>query len=235
MPLDDTARLERLGERAAELVQDGMLVGLGTGSTSSAMIEALGRRLRDGLEVTGVATSTATFDQASQLGIPMVDLNDIDRLDLCIDGADEIDPGLGVVKGRGGALLFEKLVARRADRYVIIATSEKLVDHLGTRMPLPVEVVSEGWRHTAEEIASLRLTPQLRSREDGAPFLTDGGHYILDCSWPGEIAIDPGSLAIALKSVTGVVDHGLFINMVDMAMTIDPEGEITIHSATENR
>src|SRR5690606_24737953 len=194
MPLDDTARLERLGERAAELVQDGMLVGLGTGSTASAMIEALGRRLRDGLEVTGVATSTATFDQASQLGIPMVDLNDIDRLDLCIDGADEIDPGLGVVKGRGGALRFGTLVARRPASDVSAAARERLVNHLGPRMRLPVEVASGGWRRTAEEIASLRLAPQLRSREDGAPFLTDGGHYILDCSWPGESAIDPGSL-----------------------------------------
>ena len=230
MAIDVTERLALLGERAASLVQDDMIVGLGTGSTAAAMIDALGQRVRDGLKVTAVPTSHATLDQATDLGIPMVDLNDIDRLDLCIDGADEIDPALGVVKGRGGALLFEKLVARRADRYVIIATDEKLVDHLGERMPLPVEVVPEGWTHTAEEIAALGMSPTLRKGRDDKPFRTDGGHYILDCAWPGEDAIDPGSLAQALKILTGVVDHGLFIDMVDMALTIDAEGEITEHT-----
>lgn len=230
MALDDRARLARLGERAAALVQDDMVIGLGTGSTAAAMIDALGARVRDGLRVTAVPTSHATFDQATGLGIAMVDLNDIDRLDLCIDGADEIDPGLGVVKGRGGALLFEKLVARRADRYVIISTDEKLVDHLGERMPLPVEVVPEGWTHTAGEIATLGMTPVLRKGQDDTPFRTDGGHFILDCAWPGEDAVDPGSLAHALKLITGVVDHGLFIDMVDMALTIDAEGNITEHA-----
>lgn len=230
MPLDDQERLQRLGERAAELVEDDMLVGLGTGSTAAAMIEALGRRRLDGLNFTGVATSHHTLEQATSLGIPMVALNDIDRLDLCIDGADEIDPALNVVKGRGGALLFEKLVARRADQYVIIATDEKLVEHLGTRMALPVEVVPEGWIHTADEIATLGVSPNLRKKND-TPFKTDGGHYILDCVWPGENTIDPASIAEALKAITGVVDHGLFINMVTMALTIDPEGKIETHSA----
>jgi ribose 5-phosphate isomerase A len=230
MAIDDAERLARLGERAAALVQDDMVVGLGTGSTAAAMIDALGLRVRDGLHVTAVPTSHATLDQATALGIPMVDLNDIDRLDLCIDGADEIDPTLGVVKGRGGALLFEKLVARRADRYVIIATDEKLVGQLGERMPLPVEVVPEGWPHTAEEIAALGMSPVLRKASDDTPFRTDGGHVILDCGWPGEEAIDPGSLAQALKLITGVVDHGLFIDMVDLALTIDAEGEITEHA-----
>jgi ribose 5-phosphate isomerase A len=231
MPLDDQQRLQRLGERAAELVEDDMLVGLGTGSTAAAMIDAVGRRVRDGLQITAVPTSHATFEQATELGIPLVDLNDIDRLDLCIDGADEIEPGLSVVKGRGGALLFEKLVARRADRYVIISTSEKLVEMLGTRMPLPVEVVPEGWTHTAEEIAGLGLTPALRTGVEEKPYRTDGGHFILDCAWPGERAVDPASLAEALKALTGVVDHGLFIDMVDQALTIDADGEITVHSA----
>lgn len=227
MALDTTERVARLGKRAAALVQDGMTIGLGTGSTAAAMIDAVGRRVKEGLEISAVPTSHATYDQATALGIPMVNLNDIDRLDLCIDGADEIDPGLAVVKGRGGALLFEKLVARRADRYVIISTDEKLVEHLGERMPLPVEVVPEGWYHTAQEISGLHLSPELRKGEDGEPFRTDGGHFILDCAWPGEDAVDPGSLAQALKLITGVVDHGLFIGMVDMTMTIDPEGEIT--------
>lgn len=231
MPLDDVQRLRALGEHAAQLVEDDMLVGLGTGSTAAAMVNAIGQRVRDGLRLTGVPTSSATFEQASSLGIPLVDLNDIDRLDLCIDGADEIDRSLSVVKGRGGALLFEKLVARRADRYVIIATSEKLVEHLGARMPLPVEVIPEGWPHTAEEIATLGLSPQLRVSEHGATFRTDGGHFILDCGWPGEGTVDPNSMAQALKFITGVVDHGLFIDMVDMALTIDPNGEISTHLA----
>ena len=227
MPIDDAKRLARLGERAASLVQDGMTIGLGTGGTAAAMIDALGERVRDGLKVTAVPTSHATLKQATALGIAMMGLNDIDRMDLCIDGADEIDPGLSVVKGRGGALLFEKLVARRADRYVIISTDEKLVEHLGQRMPLPVEVVPEGWAHTAEEVEALGMSPVLRENGDGAPYRTDGGHYILDCVWPGEDTVDPGSLAHALKLITGVVDHGLFIDMADMALVIDAEGEIT--------
>jgi ribose 5-phosphate isomerase A len=229
MPLDNEQRLALLGERAAALVADDMLVGLGTGSTAAAMIDALGARVREGLTLTAVPTSEASFDQATALGIPMVNLNDIDRLDICIDGADEIAPDLSVVKGRGGALLFEKLVARRADRYVIIATDEKLVDQLGSRMPLPVEVVPEGWTHTAEEVAELGLVPTLRRDHGDTPVRTDGGHVILDCAWPGNEMIDPRSLASALKLITGVVDHGLFIDMVDIALTIDASGAITEH------
>lgn len=233
MALDTATRVHHLGAKAAGLVQDGMTVGLGTGSTATAMIDALGKRVRDeSLAIRAVPTSNETLDQATRLGIPLVNLNDIERLDLCIDGADEIDPDLTVVKGRGGALLYEKLVARRADRYVIIATDEKLVEHLGTRMPLPVEIVPEGWVHTMDEIALLGMTPTLR-RVDGEPFRTDGGHYIVDCEWPGDTSIDVASLAQALKLLTGVVDHGLFIDMVDMAMTIDAEGRIVDHTRGE--
>lgn len=228
--MDDMERLSRLGVEAASRVEDGMLVGLGTGSTAAAMVDALGIRVKDGLKITGVATSRYTADQASSLGIPLKDLSDIGRLDLCIDGADEIDPALNLVKGRGGALLFEKLVARQADRYLIIATDEKLVERLGTRMPLPVEVIPVGWAHTAEIIADLHLRPALRARDDGSPYVTDGGHYILDCVWPENAEVDPGSLAEALKALTGVVDHGLFIKMADMALTIDAAGDITEHT-----
>jgi ribose 5-phosphate isomerase A len=229
MTLDTATRVQRLGVKAAGLVQDGMTIGLGTGSTAAAMIDALGQRVREGLSIRAVPTSNETLDQATRLGIPLARLNDIERLDLCIDGADEIDPDLTVVKGRGGALLFEKLVAQRADRYVIIATDEKLVEHLGMRMPLPVEIVPEGWVHTAQEIALLGMSPALRGG-DGEPFRTDGGHYIVDCEWPGDTTIDAASLAQALKLLTGVVDHGLFIDMVDMAMTIDAEGRIVEHT-----
>lgn len=227
--MDNEERLARLGSEAASCIEEGMLVGLGTGSTAEAMVHALGKRVAGGLRVTGVATSHYTADQATSLGIPLKLLADIDRLDLCIDGADEIDPGLNLVKGRGGALLFEKLVARRADRYLIISTSEKLVDRLGSRMALPVEIVPVGWTHTAEAIADLHMEPVLRTNDDGSPFVTDGGHYIVDCAWPTEHQVDPGSLAQALKALTGVVDHGLFIGMADTALTIDEAGEITEH------
>lgn len=217
-------RLERIGSASAALVEDGMLVGLGTGSTAVAMVAALGERVRDGLSITAVVTSNATRNQALELGIPLVELDDIDRLDLCIDGADEIDPDLNLTKGGGGALLFEKLVARRADRYVIISSDEKLVNHLGDRFRLPVEVVPVGWVHTSAMVADLGLSPELRMNGD-AVYVTDGGHYILDCTWQREI--DPAQLATDLKALTGVVDHGLFIGMADVVMTIDPAGEIT--------
>jgi len=135
--MDNTARLKALGAEAAARVEDAMLVGLGTGSTAEAMVHALGARVAAGLNLTGVATSHRTAELARGYGIALQDLAEVDRIDICIDGADEIDPALNLVKGRGGALLFEKLVARRADRYLIIATDEKLVERLGTRMPLP--------------------------------------------------------------------------------------------------
>src|SRR5699024_3167828 len=144
---------------------------------------------------------------ATSLGIRLATLDEVDHLDLCVDGADEIDPALDVVKGRGGALLHEKLVARRADRYIIIATAEKLVNQLGARLPLPVEVVPLGWAHTARELERLGLKPTLRSHssgEAGRPFVTDGGHYILDCDTGG--IDDAATLATDIKLVTGVVD-----------------------------
>lgn len=229
--MSDQERLAKLGAAAAEYVEDGMLVGLGTGSTAAAMVDALGRRVADGLRITGVATSIQTADQTKALNIPLQKLADVDRLDLCIDGADEIDPGLNLVKGRGGALLFEKLVARRADQYLIIASSDKLVEHLGTRLPLPVEIVSMGWTHTADSLIDLYLRPRLRRNEDESIFVTDGGHYILDCQWPEESRVDPGSLATAIKLLTGVVDHGLFIDMATSSLTIDADGEISTHGS----
>lgn len=223
--METSDRVKILGEYAANLVEDGMLVGLGTGSTAAAMVDALGERVKQGLNITGVATSNATRQQAIDLGILIVDLADIDRLDLCIDGADEIDPDLNLTKGGGGALLFEKLVARRADHYVIISANEKLVKHLGDRFKLPVEVVPIGWVHTAEFVTKLGLTPEIRNR-DGEPYLTDGGHYILDCTWP-EGGLDPAKLATDLKAITGVVEHGLFIGMANTVTTVDENGELT--------
>ncbi len=230
--VNDAQQLALIGERASELIEDGSVVGFGTGSTVDAMLAALGARVRDGLTVTGVATSDKTATWARALGIPLISVDDVDFLDLCIDGADEIDPGLNLVKGKGGALLYEKLVAQRTDRLIIIASSEKLVDRLGTRLPLPVEVVPFGWVHTQHAIADLGLTPTLRVSGDGSTFITDGGHYIVDCDSPGIDA--PAALANALKGITGVVDHGLFVGMASLAFTIDPAGEITEHNSRSN-
>ncbi|MDQ4044251.1 MAG: ribose-5-phosphate isomerase RpiA [Chloroflexota bacterium] len=228
--MDTTTRLERIGAQAAGEVQPGMIVGLGTGSTASAFVRALGGRVAEGLSITGVPTSAETERLARSLDIPLTELNRVDVIDLCIDGADEIDPVLDLVKGRGGALLFEKLVARRTDRYIIIATDDKLVNQLGTRLPLPVEIVPMGWQHTARELERIGLGPVLRTGANGDPFITDGGHYIVDCE-TGGIEDAPG-LAAKIKAITGVVDHGLFIGLVDLAMTIDETGRVTTHESS---
>jgi ribose 5-phosphate isomerase A len=227
--MEASIRLERIGAQAAGVVTPGMTVGLGTGSTASAFVRALGVRVADGLTITGVPTSVETERLARSLDIPLTDLNSVDVIDLCVDGADEIDPVLDIVKGRGGALLFEKLVARQADRYIIVATDDKLVSRLGTRLPLPVEIVSLGWHHTARELERIGLGPSLRRGQDGEPFVTDGGHHILDCETEG--IDDPPALAARIKAITGVIDHGLFIDMVDLAMTVDTAGRVTTHES----
>lgn len=225
--MDSSAQLAAIGERAAAEIADGSVVGLGTGSTAEAMIRALGARVAAGLQVTGVATSNRTIALATSLNIPLTTLDAVDRLDLCIDGADEIDANVDVVKGKGGALLFEKLVARQADRYLIIASAEKLVARLGTRLPLPVEIVPLGWKATERAVAALGVRPVLRRHEGGAPYVTDGGHWILDCDAPSGGFPDPTALAAALKATVGVVDHGFFLGMADLALTIDDTGTIT--------
>jgi ribose 5-phosphate isomerase A len=225
--MPDPSRLDLIGERAAAEIEAGMIVGLGTASTSEAMVRALGRRVDSGLKVTGVTTSNRTAELARSLGIHLASIDDIDSLDLCIDGADEIDPNIDVVKGRGGALLWEKLTARQARRYIIISSSEKLVSQLGTRLPLPVEIVPYGWKITSDSLRPLGLRPQLRVSSSGEPYVTDGGHYIVDCETDG--IANARSLGDAIKSLTGVVDHGLFVDMVDLALTIDDSGTITEH------
>ncbi|HYI24613.1 MAG TPA: ribose-5-phosphate isomerase RpiA [Thermomicrobiales bacterium] len=225
--MDDATRMRLIGERAAALVPDGATIGLGTGATADAMIDALGDLVRSGLQVTGVATSSRTIDRANDRGIPLITLDEAGELAICIDGADEIDPDLSLVKVRGGALLFEKLVARSANRLVIIGSSEKLVDRLGTRLPLPVEIVPFGASHTTREIAALGLEPILRTTDDGSPFVSDGGHWIVDCESDG--IDDAAQLAHDLKQITGVVEHGLFVGMCDLALTVDAEGMIAEH------
>ena len=224
--MDDAARLAVLAERAAAVVEHGMSIGLGSGTTAAATLRAIGARVAAGLHVTGVPTSSRTERLARELGIPVRSLDEVDRLDLGVDGADEIDPRLDVVKGRGGALLYEKLVALACDRYLIVATSEKLVPRLGTRVPLPVEIVPLGWKLTAARLEAIGCRPVLRCVADGAPFVTDGGHFVLDCH-TGPIA-DTFAFAASLKAVTGVIDHGLFAGYADQAMIVEKDGTVTV-------
>jgi ribose 5-phosphate isomerase A len=217
-------RVARLAECAALEVEPGMRVGLGSGSTAEAVVRALGHRVVGGLHFTGVPTSNRTATLARSLAISLVELDEVEALDLGIDGADEIDPALNLVKGRGGALLWEKLVARSCRRFLVVATTEKLVERLGTRMLLPVEIVPFGWRHTARRIEALGLTPKLRESDAGEPFHTDEGNVILDCA-TGRIA-DPAALDAALKRITGVVDHGLFVGIGTAAMVVDAAGDV---------
>lgn len=185
-----------------------MIVGLGTGSTAKFAVDALARRMRDeALQFIGIPTSEATSDQARSLGIPLATLGDHPIIDLAIDGADEIDPKTrNLIKGRGGALLREKIVESTAKRLIIIADESKLVDKLGSKTPIPVEVVQFGWQSTARKLASLGAKPVLR-----AGFTTDSGNFILDCNF-GPIE-DPETLARKIDSTVGVVEHGLFLGM----------------------
>ena len=198
---------------AAALIEDGMVVGLGTGSTASLILEPLAERIRQGLRMVGIPTSERTAEQARALGIPLSTLADHPRVDLTIDGADEVELGtLNLIKGRGGALLREKIVASASARLVIVADESKLVERLG-RGVVPVEVVPFEWQSTARRIESLGASPALRLRPDGGAFVTDGGHYILDCAF-GPIS-SAGLLDRELNEIVGVVEHGLFLGLTD--------------------
>ena len=214
---------QRAGYRAAEFVEDGMRVGLGTGTTAQWLVERLGVRVREeGLRIRCVPTSRRTEEQARDSGIPLVTLGEVGELDIAIDGADEIGPGLALIKGGGGALLREKLVASAARRFVVIADGSKRVAVLG-RFPLPVEVVQFGWELTARRVSGVvGVEPALRLDADGAPFVTDNGNFILDCRC-GEIR-DPARTERELKSLAGVVESGLFVDMADSAVLADGEG-----------
>jgi len=222
-------RLRRLAIAAADLVTPGMLVGLGTGSTADAVTRELGRRVAGGLIFTAVATSDRTEALARDLGIPLSTLDETDRLDLGIDGADEIDPALDAIKGRGGALLREKLVALACDDYVLVATTEKSVDRLGARTPLPIEIIAFGWPQTARRLASIGIdgSPRTVDDEPARPWVTDNGGVILDCA-TGPID-DPPKLAAAIKAVSGVVEHGLFLSIARAALQVDPDGQVVRH------
>jgi ribose 5-phosphate isomerase A len=213
--------------RALEFVRDGMKLGLGTGSTAKHFVELLGMRVRAGLHVIGVPTSEATRADAVRCGIPLTTLDAIDRLDLTVDGADEIDPSLDLIKGGGGALLREKIVAAASDGMIVIADETKWVDVLG-RFPLPVEVVPFGLAATqramAEAFAESGVSGQMvvRRGRDGHAFVTDSGHWIVDAHL-GRI-IDTPRLAGLLTAIPGVVEHGLFIGLAGVAILAGSQG-----------
>ncbi len=203
---------QMVGEKAAEYVKDGMIVGLGTGSTAYYLVEALGRRVKEGLTITGVTTSTRTKEQAESLNIPLVDLNDVDKIDLTIDGSDEISEDYQGIKGGGGALLFEKLVANNSEKVIWIVDDSKMVKTLGA-FPLPVEIVSFGYKQLFRLFESKKLQPQLRLNDLKERYVTDGGHYIVDLHL--NTIENPKELATWLDGLTGVVEHGLFLDMVN--------------------
>lgn len=212
MSQDENQLKAAAAESAAALVTDGMIVGLGSGSTATLAVSALGRRVREGLRIVGIPTSESTAAQARALGIPLTTLADESQIDITIDGADEVEEGnLNLIKGLGGALLREKIVAHATKRLVIVVHDAKLVKRLGVKEPVPIEVVPFGWLATARQLSDMGAKPVLRHAASGEPFVSDGGHYILDCAF-GPIA-SPESLAKELDHVVGLVEHGLFIGL----------------------
>ncbi|WP_410769319.1 ribose-5-phosphate isomerase RpiA [Fontibacillus sp. BL9] len=200
------------GYRAAELVRDGMIVGLGTGSTAYYAIEKIGQRVAEGLQIRAIATSKASEELAEKYGIPLIPASEIQRLDLAIDGADEVDPGMALIKGGGGALLREKLVAINSDRFIVIADSGKMVSQLG-QFKLPIEIVPFSYEWTLGQLQRrYDVDFEMRTR-DGGLYVTDNGNYIVDAAF-GAIE-SPAQLSHELKMMTGVVDHGLFVDIAD--------------------
>lgn len=218
---------KRLAARAAvQRVPDEAVLGLGSGTTAEIMLAELAQRMRAGLRVTCVATSERIAVLATGYGIPLITLDDAPALTMSIDGADEVSlTELDLIKGRGGALLREKLVAASSRYRVIIVDATKLVPSLATTHPIPVEVVPFGWRHTAERLAALECRPVLRmlgGAANAAPFVTDGGHYVVDCQFGPQT--QPGVVASQIKAITGVVEHGLFVALTDRVIVGGPDG-----------
>lgn len=229
--MNRNAAKQAAGQKAASLVRDGMRLGLGTGSTAAHALTALGTRIReDGLTVEGVATSFEAERLARECGIPLTTLDDDPDLDLVIDGADEVDEALRLIKGRGGAHAREKVVATQAERFVVVVDPSKLVDRLGEQAPLPVEVLPMAVTPVSRALDDLGATPELRvgAAKDG-PVVTDQGLWILDAHFPEGIA-DPSALNRALCTRPGVLDHGLFLDLATDVIVGRPDGTVTHRS-----
>jgi ribose 5-phosphate isomerase A len=207
---------KELAARASlQFVRDGDVVGLGSGSTAAYAVRYLGKRVRAGMKIRGIATSVQTQNLAASVGIPLTTLEEVQRIDVTIDGADEFDPELRLIKGGGGALLHEKIVASASRQVIIITDSSKQVCVLG-KVPLPVEVIRFAEAVVSKKISALGATVQLRKDTAGKPFITNEGNHILDCHF-GQIP-DPPALAHTLSEIPGVVEHGLFINLADLVL-----------------
>jgi ribose 5-phosphate isomerase A len=221
-PLDDPARAAAVAA-ARPRIEPGMTIGLGSGRAVFALIELLGATWSSPHPLRAVVASSRTEARARAAGIDLVGLDSDRTLDLAVDGADEVDPALRLLKGGGGALLREKLVIAAARHVLIVAESPKLVDHLGTTRALPVEVVRFAWPTTRQRLLDLVPSATLRRTPDGAPVVTDEGHHLLDCELPGG---DLAALAPALKATLGVVEHGLFPDQADEVLLGNPDGSV---------
>jgi ribose 5-phosphate isomerase A len=202
-------------QKACEFVQDGMIVGLGSGSTATHFIKLLGDRVKAGLKIRGIPSSTASEHLAQSLSIPLIDFHQTSEIDVTVDGADEIAAGLALIKGGGGALLREKIVASASKKFIVVADSSKIVTHLG-KFPLPVEVIQMAAPLVTAKLSALGIRPHVRQTSAGADYITDEGNLILDCNC-GQI-LDPASLAASIRAMVGVVEHGLFLNMAELAI-----------------
>ncbi len=213
---------QRAAAAAAELITDGMILGLGTGTTASYLVQILGERVRQGMRIRGVPTSEVTRQLALAEGVPLTTLEEQPVLDLCLDGADEVDPELNLIKGGGGALLREKIVASAARERIIMVDVCKCVDCLGA-FPVAVEVIPFGWEVTRRQLEQFGGVPNLRQRE-GKPFVTDQGHYIIDCTLSR--IKDASELNHQLNQLPGVVENGLFVDMTERLIIGSPDGVI---------
>lgn len=226
--MEDSAKQQSLklkaAQRALGLVRHGMTVGLGSGSTATVWIRLLGERVRDqGLKIRAIASSEDSEELGRSFGIPIITFDDCERLDLTVDGADEIAPGLALIKGGGGKLLREKIVASATEQFVILADKSKAVEKLG-RGPLPVEVIPMAAPLVRRSLANLGFDVDLRLGGNGSPYVTDEGNLLFDCS--GMVIEDPPRLAAILDDIVGVVEHGLFLNYADLALIATEEGVI---------
>jgi ribose 5-phosphate isomerase A len=219
-------------EAACQLVEDGMVVGLGSGSTAAFFVAALGRRIAEQrLRIVGIPTSEQTAQQARELKIPLATFAEQSAIDLTVDGADEIQPGtLFLIKGHGGALLREKIVASISKRMAVVADETKVVERLGSSFSVPVEIVPFGWEATERKLRNLNANPSLRMAGQ-KPFITDGGHYIMNCAF-GPMD-DPKEIGNQLDHVVGVVEHGLFINFATEARIAGRDGVKTLKKTSE--
>jgi len=232
--IDNETAKQSAARAAASLVEGGRTVGLGSGTTACLVVRALAERMQsEGLRFIGVPTSAETEELARELGIALSEFDDLETLDVNLDGADEIDAQFRMIKGRGGALLREKIVVTAARRRVTIITSEKRVGLLGSRMPLPVEVSGFGLRHTERAVRALGAETQVRLKEDGSTYSTDGGNPIIDCRFAS--IDDPAALDQRLRRVAGVFETGLFLGLCDLLIVGFPDRVEKIENPSRNR